>query len=226
MSEAFRDHGWVALTALLLVPALGGLPARLAAHRRMRRGVPPGPAWRHSLAEVAMVAGTVPWLVMAFTPQPAAGGVTAVPLRDLAVQLAGDPGTVLAQVTGNLLVFAAFGFAAPVRFRSLRPPLVGVLACAGSLAVEIGQYALDIGRVSSADDVLLNTLGAMAAAGLSRRWWSPASGDRSGVSRPAVRPVAGRQSPTGSTSESPSPQETSSATTAVPITDSTVTSTE
>ncbi|MCF4123280.1 VanZ family protein [Antribacter sp. KLBMP9083] len=37
--------------------------------------------------------------------------------------------------------------------------------------VEVLQYALDLGRVSSVDDVLLNTAGALLAAACSYRWW-------------------------------------------------------
>ena len=49
----------------------------------------------------------------------------------------------------NLLVLAAFGALAPLRFRVLTrvPVLLGV-AAAGSLAVETLQYALMLGRVS------------------------------------------------------------------------------
>ncbi|MFC5925572.1 VanZ family protein [Micromonospora vulcania] len=42
----------------------------------------------------------------------------------------------------------------------------------GSLLVETLQYALDLGRISSVDDVLLNATGAALAGLLSRRWWA------------------------------------------------------
>ena len=46
------------------------------------------------------------------------------------------------------------------------------LAAAGSLAVETLQYALELGRVSSIDDMLLNAAGATGMAGLvTRHWW-------------------------------------------------------
>ncbi|WP_157036226.1 VanZ family protein [Streptomonospora alba] len=35
------------------------------------------------------------------------------------------------------------------------------------------QYTLTGGRVTSIDDVLLNTTGALAGAGLTRPWWRP-----------------------------------------------------
>jgi glycopeptide antibiotics resistance protein len=94
------------------------------------------------------------------TPRDAPGEVHLLPLRDLAAQLAGDPGVAVAQVGGNLLVFAAFGALALLRFRPLvRLPVIIGLAAAGSLAVETPQYALALGRVSSIDDVLLNAAG-------------------------------------------------------------------
>jgi glycopeptide antibiotics resistance protein len=90
-----------------------------------------------------------------------------VPLRDL-THLA--PGDVLVQVVGNLLVFAALGFFLPIRYP------VGLLsilliAAAGSTLIETLQYVLALGRVSSTDDVLVNTAGAGLAACCSLLWW-------------------------------------------------------
>jgi glycopeptide antibiotics resistance protein len=51
------------------------------------------------------------------------------------------------------------------------------VAAAASTTVETLQHALDLGRVSSIDDVLLNTLGAVLAAQTSRHWWRSRSGD-------------------------------------------------
>jgi glycopeptide antibiotics resistance protein len=45
------------------------------------------------------------------------------------------------------------------------------LAAAGSILVELSQYVLRLERVSSVDDVLLNTAGAGLAALASRQWW-------------------------------------------------------
>lgn len=82
-------------------------------------------------------------------PRDAPREVHPLPLRDLAIQLAGDPGVAVAQIGGNLLVFAAFGALAPLRFRALaRLPVIIGLAAAGSLTVETLQYALALGRVS------------------------------------------------------------------------------
>jgi len=49
--------------------------------------------------------------------------------------------------------------------------MVAAGAASGSALVETLQWALDLGRVSSVDDVLLNTAGAVLAALATRRWW-------------------------------------------------------
>jgi hypothetical protein len=66
-----------------------------------RRGAAAAVAWRHSVAEVGMILGTAPWLWMILTPRDAPGEVHLLPLRDLAAQLAGDPGAALAQIGGT-----------------------------------------------------------------------------------------------------------------------------
>jgi glycopeptide antibiotics resistance protein len=105
---------------------------------------------------------------MILTPDPSgAGRVSLVPLRDL---LTIAPGDLVVQIGGNLLVFAAAGFLLPVRW----PVGIGtvlIVAAGASTVVEALQYLLDLGRVSSVDDVLLNALGAGLAAALSRPLW-------------------------------------------------------
>ncbi|MFJ1790479.1 VanZ family protein [Kitasatospora griseola] len=141
---------------------------------RRRRGAG---AWRRSFAEVAMVHGTVPWVWMIMLPGPGAGvasrRVSLLPLRDLCAILAeGPPVTATVQIVGNLLVFAALGCFAPVRFRALASvPRILMLGAACSVLVETAQYVLWLDRVSSVDDVLLNATGAGLAALASRRRW-------------------------------------------------------
>jgi glycopeptide antibiotics resistance protein len=99
------------------------------------------------------------------------GRVSLVPLRDLLTILAGGPLTVTVQIVGNLLVFAALGFLAPLRFAALASvPRILALAAGCSVLVEAAQYVLQLDRVSSVDDVLLNTAGAGLAALASHRW--------------------------------------------------------
>ncbi len=129
-----------------------------------------------SLAEVGIVYGTVPWVWMIMLPNHGAGDVHArvnlVPLRDLLTILASGPLTATVQIVGNLLVFAALGFIAPQRFAALASvPRILALAAGCSVLVEAAQYLLRLDRVSSVDDVLLNTAGAGPAALASHRWW-------------------------------------------------------
>ncbi|MFC6148979.1 VanZ family protein [Mumia xiangluensis] len=157
----------VALVMLTVLP-LAALVVWGLARRRRRAGSPTAPAWRTSLAEVGIVAGTLPWVWLTLLPAShgaAHGGVSEVPIRDLL-------GMPPYQIVGNLLVFAALGFLAPVRFAALASiPRILALAAAGSILIESAQYAMQLGRVSSVDDVLLNTAGAGLAAVASRRWW-------------------------------------------------------
>lgn len=159
----------VAVTALTVPAAL--LAFAVLEGLRRRRGVPAAHRRRASASEVGMVAGTLPWLWLTLTPLTAGGAVRLLPLRDLRDQLADAPLTAFLQVGGNLLVLAAFGFCAAARWR-IGVPTIALLAAVGSLSIETLQYVLASGRVSSVDDVLLNTAGAAAAAWLSRRSWA------------------------------------------------------
>jgi glycopeptide antibiotics resistance protein len=164
MAQVWQSWGAVIVASVL------GLPIALLVAEAMarRRAVPR----RYAYAEVFVVAGTLPWLWMVLTPRPGAGAVEAVPLRGLVHVLSAGPTSAVVQIGGNLLVFAAFGFCAPIRWRIGLPAVLG-LAAAGAVTIELLQYALALGRVSSVDDVGLNAAGAGLAALLSRRWWRP-----------------------------------------------------
>lgn len=172
-------HGWFGTFTGVALITVAVLPlAALAVWALARRRSAPGttPAWRMSLAEVGMVYGTVPWVWMIMLPGDLAGTVSGrvslVPLRDLLTILAEGPLRATGQIVGNLLVFAALGFLAPLRFAALASvPRILALAAGCSVLVEVAQYALQLDRVSSVDDVLLNTAGAGLAALASRRWW-------------------------------------------------------
>ncbi|MCX5399129.1 VanZ family protein [Streptomyces sp. NBC_00102] len=174
---AFAWHGCfdtfngVVLMTLVLLP-VAVLVAWALARRRRAAGVPG--AWRTSLAEVGMVHGTVPFLWLTMMPGAMAGQVpgrfSLVPLRDLATM--GALG-----IVGNLLVFASLGFFAPLRFAAMASAArVLALGAGCSVLVEILQYVLRLDRVSSVDDVLVNTAGALLAGLASRRWWLRAEG--------------------------------------------------
>lgn len=178
-------NGIVYLTVFALPVA--ALAVWALAHRRRANGNPS--PWRTSLADVGMVYGTVPWVWMTLLPGSGAGDVpgrvSLVPLRDLFALL--DDGAWI-QIVGNLLVFAALGFFAPLRFAAVASvPRVLALGAGCSVVIEVAQYVLRLDRVSSVDDVLINAVGAGLAALASRRWWRAAR--RSGSpGRPAGAP--------------------------------------
>ncbi|MFC5747068.1 VanZ family protein [Actinomadura rugatobispora] len=191
LSMPLRRPGWnvwvgtfngVVLITVLALP-LAALAVWALARRRSAAGV--AQAWRMSLAEVGIVYGTVPWVWMILLPGDEAGAVVSlVPLRDL---LTMDT----FQIVGNLLVFAALGFLAPLRFAALASvPRILALAAGCSVLVETAQYVLRLDRVSSVDDVLINAAGAGLAALASRRWWRATATELSDRPRPA--PVPGR----------------------------------
>jgi len=180
---AGRWHGCFDTENGVLLMALVGLPlAGLVVWVLARRRGGTTSAWRMSLAEVGIVYGTVPFVWVTMMPGSGAGivpgRVSLVPLRDLVTM--GPVG-----IVGNLLVFAALGFFAPMRFAALASvPRILALGAGCSLLVEILQYVLRLDRVSSVDDVLVNTAGAALAALASRRWWrTPASRQISGRDR-------------------------------------------
>ncbi|TYB36890.1 VanZ family protein [Micromonospora sp. AP08] len=189
-------HGWLGTfngVVLLTVAALPLAALTVWALARRRRVLGAAGAWRMSLAEVGIVHGTVPWVWMIMLPGDGAGTVpgrvSLVPLRDLFTILAAGPLTVTVQIVGNLLVFAALGFLAPLRFAALASvPRILALAAGCSVLVEVAQYVLRLDRVSSVDDVLLNTAGAGLAALASRRWWRRTAGAPSDQPRPALAP--------------------------------------
>ncbi|WP_328472860.1 VanZ family protein [Actinoplanes sp. NBC_00393] len=191
-------HGWFGTITGVLALTVAALPLAaltvwVLARRRNAAGTPL--AWRKSLAEVAIVYGTVPWIWMILLPNDRSGDdparVNLVPLRDLITVLGDGPLTATVQIVGNLLVFAALGFFGPLRFAALASvPRILALAAGGSVLVETLQYVLRLDRVSSVDDVLLNAAGAGLAALASRRWWRGRAGAPSG--RPGTVLLPGR----------------------------------
>jgi VanZ like protein len=178
----YDTENGVVLMMLLGLPVAALVVWALARRRRV--------AWagRMALAEVGMVYGTVPMVWLTLMPGPGAGlvpgRVSLVPLRDLATM--GPIG-----IGGNLLIFAALGFFAPMRFAALASlPRVLALGAGCSVLVEVAQYVFRLDRVSSVDDVLVNATGAVLAALVSRPWWRTETGevpvDRP---RPALTPA-------------------------------------
>ncbi|MFE7791567.1 VanZ family protein [Streptomyces sp. NPDC057460] len=190
MCMAGRWHGCfdtfngVVLITVVALP-LAALVVWVLARRRRAAGVTS--AWPLSLAEVGMVHGTLPFLWMTMMPGAGAGTVpgrvSLVPLRDLLTM--GPLG-----IVGNLLIFAALGFFAPMRFAALASvPRILALGAGCSVLVETAQYVLRLDRVSSVDDVLVNAAGAVLAALASRRWWCTTAEAPSDQRRPALAPA-------------------------------------
>lgn len=186
MCMAGRWHGCFDTFNGVVLMTLVALPLALLVVwvlARGRRAAGGRSAWRTSLAEVGMVHGTVPFLWLTMMPGGGAGVVPArvslVPLRDLVTM--GPLG-----IAGNLLVFAALGFFAPMRFAALASvPRILALGAGCSVLVETAQYVLELDRVSSVDDVLVNATGAVLAALASRRWWRTTAQAPSERPRPA-----------------------------------------
>ncbi|MFI8193439.1 VanZ family protein [Streptomyces sp. NPDC085946] len=175
-------NGVVLMTSVALPLAV--LVVWALARRRRSAGV--AAAWRTSSAEVGMVHGTVPFVWMTLMPGAGAGTVpgrvSPVPLRDLVTMGAGG-------IVGNLLVLAALGFFAPMRFAALASvPRILALGTGCSVLIETAQYVLWLDRVSSVDDVLLNAAGAVLAALASRRWWRTTA--RAAPDRPRPAPAS------------------------------------
>ncbi|WP_406367977.1 VanZ family protein [Streptomyces sp. NBC_01546] len=190
MCMAGRWHGCFDTFNGVVLMTLVALPLALLvvwALARRRRAAGVTSAWRMSLAEVGMVHGTAPFIWMTMMPGGGAGTVPArvslVPLRDLVTM--GPLG-----IVGNLLVFAALGFFAPMRFAALASvPRILALGAGCSVLVETAQYVLRLDRVSSVDDVLVNAAGAVLAALASRRWWRTTAQAPSDQPRPALAPA-------------------------------------
>ena len=181
----FDTFNGVVLMTLVALP-LAALVVWALARRRLAAGV--SSAWRMSLAEVGMVLGTVPFVWIVLMPGSGAGIVpgrlSLVPLRDLfAMGLLG--------IIGNLLVFAALGFFAPMRFAALASvPRILALAAGCSVLIETAQYVLQLDRVSSVDDVLVNAAGTVLAGLASRHWWRTTAEVPSDQPRPALTAAA------------------------------------
>ena len=190
-------HGWFGTINGVVLLTVAALPAAaLVVWLLARRRGGTRPAWRRSLAEVGIVYGTVPWVWMIMLPGDGAGvvpgRVSLVPLQDLLTVLTGGPLTVTVQIVGNLLVFAALGFLGPLRFAALASvPRILALAAGCSVLVEVAQYVLRLDRVSSVDDVLLNTAGAGLAALASRRWWRRPAEVSPATTGPGTGPLSG-----------------------------------
>ncbi|MFE6864784.1 VanZ family protein [Nocardia sp. NPDC057668] len=169
MQRVWELWGGVLIGWAILAPVAGGIGWGVF-QWRTRRGVARERARRWGWAEVGIVVGTLPWVWMILTPLDGGErGVNWVPLVDLAQTVSEGSFNSFVQVSANLAVFVPLGLLLPLRF----PWFSGVgrmfaTGAALSLGLEIAQYALDLGRYSSVDDVLMNAAGAGIGAALAR----------------------------------------------------------
>ncbi|MEU9338604.1 VanZ family protein [Streptomyces sp. NPDC048290] len=93
----------------------------------------------------------------------------------------------LMNIGGNTALLFLFGALLPVRSRRCRGfARVAAVAALLSIGVEAAQYALAVGRVSSVDDVLVNVVGALIGALVSRPWWATVPVPRASASTAAA----------------------------------------
>ncbi|MFC3453608.1 VanZ family protein [Amycolatopsis speibonae] len=171
MGELLRAFGaMIPLTITAIPYALLGWPL-LAAHRRRRQA---DRFTASATAAVDMTLALACFLVLCLVTMPVTGAqgssLNLEPGTDL--RLALSDGANLWQVLGNVLMLSPLGALLPLRSRRLRSlGRIALAALAVSVLVEGTQYLIQAGRVTSTDDILLNTLGAVAGAALSKRLW-------------------------------------------------------
>ncbi len=69
--------------------------------------------------------------------------------------------TARAEMVANIILFIPLGALAPARWKALdRWGLLLIFAIALSVAIEVAQFALDLGRQASSTDIILNVSGA------------------------------------------------------------------
>ena len=161
--------GMIPISAIALPYALLGWPL-LAARRRRRFPARHATVTAGLDCAVVLLAFLVFCLVIMPVGDSSDSTLDLVPGADIAAAFADDGS--LWQVIGNLLLLCPLGALLPLRVRRLRALLrVALAAMIASVLVEGTQYLIHDGRVTSTDDVLLNTAGATLGAALSRRGW-------------------------------------------------------
>lgn len=160
----------ILLPATIIVVPFALFVWRLLANWRSRTM----PAWHAAGTaglDVAIVVVAAEVLALTIMPVGSAhsSALHLVPGSDIMTEFRADGS--LWQIAGNLVLLAPLGVLLPLRAPRLRSiPRMTALAFVVSAAVECAQYLVHAGRVTSTDDVLLNTLGVAAAATLSCGW--------------------------------------------------------
>lgn len=159
------------MVPVAIAAAPGALLAWVLLARWRQRSCPAVTAAFTALLDTAIVliGAAVLWLVFA----PVAGSHTStlhpLPGEEIAEALDRDE---FWPIAGNLVLLTPLAAMCPIRVPALRSiTRTTMAALMVSIMIETIQYAMHAGRISSTDDVLLNTLGAAAAANLTRSLW-------------------------------------------------------
>ncbi|WP_165912987.1 VanZ family protein [Tamaricihabitans halophyticus] len=182
---------WIAAGPLIMALSLT-LAWWRARHGHRRRAV------LTAAVDIAVVVAALSalYLVMVPIPDVPPGMMNLTPGSEVVAGVFGrEP---LWQVVGNVLLLLPLGALLPLRIGWLRG--IGRVAIAGfccAVLIESMQYALNTGRICTADDVLLNCAGAALGALATRRWWTRRI-------RPVAR-LAGPYSPVWITPALPEP---------------------
>ncbi|MFY7066927.1 VanZ family protein [Nocardiopsis changdeensis] len=164
-------------------PIFAAIIGLLGLVRRMR-GSPWKPALAQSVFDVSAIASLVPVVIVTLiNPGGVESTVQPVPFTDMWAM--GVTPTSLYQNLGNVLVFVPFGALLPLAFGGYfaGPGRIVGVAAVVSIGIEALQFLLNVGRVSSTDDVIVNVLGALAGCALTWYWWRPPRAEGSSFSR-------------------------------------------
>ncbi|HVW40667.1 MAG TPA: VanZ family protein [Amycolatopsis sp.] len=130
------------------------------------------PAWAAATTaglDVGIVLVALEIIALTVMPIGSGSSLHLMPGSDILTEFADDGS--LWQIAGNLVLLAPLGLLVPLRVPALRSiSRMTFFAFAVSVGIELLQYVLHNGRVTSTDDVLLNTLGAAAGATLTCGW--------------------------------------------------------
>ena len=163
--------GWILDTSALalVVFAIIGVVGSVVFLLRRRRTT-----WQEALGQttsetVLVVAIALIVVATLLTPTLPGGNQRTIliePFWDLREALAGRQvvARAVAELVGNVLLFAPLGAALVVRRPSIGLATIIGVAAIGSVAVELGQAVLAGGRTSDVTDVLMNAIGAAVGA--------------------------------------------------------------
>ncbi|MET9483285.1 VanZ family protein [Streptomyces sp. NPDC006638] len=160
-----------------------GVPACLVIawvfHRWRGVGEPKNKGARNALLNGLILASVLPFLYVTLSHgYGTRKAVVLVPFKEIFVSFSSSQvafsDVTLLNLGGNAALLSLFGALIPMRSKRFAGTgRVAALAGLLSVSIEIAQYLLSVGRISSVDDVLLNTGGAVVGALLTRRWWRP-----------------------------------------------------